>query len=68
MLIILFCIMLIILAYRGDFNAKVGKGSKDENVGAYRLGQRNERENRLVEWAKEHGMIIGNTIFCQPPR
>ena len=22
----------------------------------------------FVEWAKEHGMIIGNTIFCQPPR
>ena len=51
-----------------DFNAKVGKSSKDENVGAYGLGQRNERGNRLIEWAKEHGMIIGNTIFCQPPR
>ena len=53
---------------QGDFNAKVGKGCKDKNVGAYRLGQRNEKGNRLVEWAKEHGMIIGNTIFCQPPR
>ena len=21
-----------------------------------------------VGWAKEHEMIIGNTIFCQPPR
>ena len=52
----------------GDFNAKVGKSSKDENVGAYGLGQRNERGNRLVEWVKEHGMTIGNTIFCQLPR
>ena len=51
-----------------DFNAKVEKSSKDENVGAYGLGQRNERGNRLVEWAKKHGMIIGNTMFCQPPR
>ena len=51
-----------------DFNAKVGKRSRDENMGAYGLGQRNERGNRLVEWVKEHGMIIGNTIFCQPPR
>ena len=53
---------------QGDFNAKVGKGSKDKNMGAYGLGQRNERGKRLVEWVKEHGMIIGNTIFCQPPR
>ena len=53
---------------QGDFNAKVGRGSKDENVGAYGLDQRNERGNHLVEWVKEHGMIIGNTIFYQPPR
>ena len=39
---------------QGDFNAKVEKSSKDENVGAYGLDQRNEKGNRLVEWAKEH--------------
>ena len=37
-------------------------------MGAYGLGQRNERGNLLVEWRKERGMIIGNAIFCQPSR
>ena len=27
----------------GDFTAKVGKGTGDNNVGAYGLGQRNDR-------------------------
>ena len=53
---------------QGDFNAKVGKGSEDENVGAYGLGQRNARGNHLVDWMKEHDLVIGNTIFCQPSR
>ena len=29
---------------QGDFNVKVGKSSKDENVEAYGLGQKNERK------------------------
>ena len=53
---------------QGDFNAIVGKGTGDKNVGAYGLGQRNDRGNRLVGWVKEHDLIIGNTIFCQPSR
>ena len=32
-----------------DFNAKVGKGTKDEKLGAYGLGQRNDRGNCQVE-------------------
>ena len=53
---------------QGDFNTKVGKGTKDEKLGAYGLGQRSDRGNRLVEWMKEHDLINGNTIFCLPSR
>ena len=34
---------------QGDFNAKVERGTKDEKLGAYGLGQRNARGNHLVE-------------------
>ena len=42
---------------------------KDEDtVGPHGLGNRNERGEKLIEWAKSHGMIIGNTWFEQHPR
>ena len=52
----------------GDFNAKVGN-LKDNNItGGHGLGERNERGDKLVEWAGIHNMIIGNTWFQQHPR
>ncbi|KAK3733300.1 hypothetical protein RRG08_037093 [Elysia crispata] len=51
-----------------DFNAKVGKGRRDDIIGEYRLGENNERGDRLFEWAKMNEMIIGNTWFEHHPR
>ncbi|GFR77542.1 craniofacial development protein 2-like [Elysia marginata] len=52
----------------GDFNAKVGEQRMDDVVGPHGLGQKNERGERLVEWAQRNEVIIGNTWFEQPPR
>ena len=51
-----------------DFNAKVGNELVDEVVGAHGLGQRNERGERLIDWARMHDTIIGNTWFKHHPR
>ena len=53
---------------QGDFNAKVGKGFPNGNLGNFGLGERNERGDKLVEWAMANNFIIGNTIFQQPRR
>ncbi|KAK3783881.1 hypothetical protein RRG08_007432 [Elysia crispata] len=53
---------------QGDFNAKVGKGRRDDIIGEYGLGERNERGDRLFEGAKMNEMIIGNTWFEHHPR
>lgn len=52
----------------GDFNAKVGKGSEDDIVGNFGLGQRSERGNRLVQFCREERLVVTNTLFKQPPR
>ncbi|GFS06245.1 endonuclease-reverse transcriptase [Elysia marginata] len=52
----------------GDFNAKVGEQIMDDVVGPPGLGQKNERGERLVEWAQRNEVIIGNTWFEQSPR
>ena len=36
----------------GDLNAKVRSGKLDEIVGPHGLGDRNERGERLIEWAQ----------------
>lgn len=41
-----------------DFNTKVGEGEDGSAVGRYELGERNERGDRLVEFAEQHEMII----------
>lgn len=53
----------------GDFNAKIGEGEdKEHGVGAYGLGQRNERGDMLASFCKVNNLIITNTIFKQPKR
>jgi hypothetical protein len=52
----------------GDFNAKVGKGSDGECVGSFGLGQRNDKGDRLVEFAEKNQMVICNTMFQHHPR
>ena len=43
--------------------------TKEENfrsVSAFGKGERNERRDRLIEFAKEHKLIIANTLFQKP--
>ena len=50
----------------GDFNAKVGKKGKDENnnwIGNHGIGVRNERGERLLDFAAENRLFITNTLF-----
>ena len=57
-----------ILIVMGDMNAKIGKGSVENHVGAFGLGTRNERGDRLLEFCMEKDLIIANTLFQQPAR
>ncbi|KAI5751342.1 hypothetical protein M8J77_006574 [Diaphorina citri] len=47
----------------GDFNAKVGDIEVDGVTGAFGLGDRNERGDRLVEFCQDEEMVITNTTF-----
>uniref|UniRef100_A0A8D8SN59 Craniofacial development protein 2 n=1 Tax=Cacopsylla melanoneura TaxID=428564 RepID=A0A8D8SN59_9HEMI len=52
----------------GDWNAKIGEGKEDKIVGAFGLGDRNERGDRLLEFCKEANHCIMNTFFKLPKR
>ena len=52
----------------GDFNAKVGNTETPGVTGKFGLGDRNERGEKLVEWAEVNNMLVGNTLFQQHPR
>ena len=45
----------------GDLNGKVGKGSYDDIVGSYGLGERNKGGEKLIEWCTENNHVIMNT-------
>ena len=47
----------------GDFNAKVGSQRIDGIVGPHGLGEINSRGEQLVQWCKQHNMLITNTWF-----
>ena len=52
-----------------DFNAKIGTKTKEEDfksIRAFGVGERNERGDRLIEFAVEHNLIIANTLFQKP--
>ncbi|KAG1682425.1 Craniofacial development protein 2 [Nymphon striatum] len=57
-----------ILIIMGDLNAKVGRGRHGNVVGNWGLGKRNERGERLIEFAEKNSMCIMNTWFSQPAR
>ena len=48
----------------GDFNAKVGKRVEQEtSIGNHGIGTRNERGQRLIEFAEARSLSIMNTFF-----
>ena len=49
----------------GDYNAKIEEGRNNKTVGPHGLGTRNERGNRLIEFATKHKVFITNTWFEQ---
>ncbi|XP_037873354.1 craniofacial development protein 2-like [Bombyx mori] len=53
----------------GDFNAKVGiaKTKEDKILGKFGYGKRNERGEKLIEFAFEHKLSIMNTYFKMRP-
>ncbi|XP_033105227.1 craniofacial development protein 2-like [Anneissia japonica] len=52
----------------GDFNAIVGNICHEKIVGPFGLGLRNERGDRLIEFAQQHHMLITNTWYEQRER
>ena len=58
-----------VIILTGDWNAKIGNDNTDwESVmGKYGYGDRNERGERLLEFATVHNLYICNTRFQQKP-
>ena len=58
-----------IIIVTGDWNAKVGQDNTDWTsvMGKYGYGDRNERGERLLEFATLHNLFICNTRFEQKP-
>ena len=57
------CIENIIM---GDFNAKIGvkeEWEKTRCIGKHGIGERNERGERLINFAEEKGLYIANSFF-----
>ena len=59
-----------IIIITGDWNAKIGSDNTDWKsvMGRYGYGDRNERGERLLEFATIHSMYICNTRFEQKPQ
>ena len=45
----------------GDFNSIVGEESTDKVVGPFGLGSRNERDKMLIDFCKQHDLVVMNT-------
>ncbi|CAF0805508.1 unnamed protein product [Adineta ricciae] len=58
-----------IIIMTGDWNAKIGTDNADWKsvMGKYGYGDRNERGERLLEFATTHDLYICNTRFQQKP-
>ena len=55
-----------ILIVQGDFNAKIGSDAYEEwaeCAGRFGIGVRNDRGQRLLEFAGKHRLVAANTLF-----
>ena len=52
----------------GDLNSKVGNERAENVVGPFGMGEKNERELRLIEFCKEQKFPIMNTLFKNHPK
>ena len=52
----------------GDFNAKVGCELNEKTVVPFRLGDKNERGDRLIHWCEVKELAVINTWFEVQPR
>ena len=57
-----------VLIIAGDFNAKIGKGSYQDLVGNYGLGDENPRGDRVLQFCIEKNLDVTNTTFQHPNR
>lgn len=59
-----------LLVIMGDLNAKIGAHADKLSscAGKFGLGQRNDRGERLIQFAAEHNLVISNTFFQNHPR
>ena len=54
-----------VVVMMGDFNANVGQSDTTETsaIGPHGLGERNERGDRPVDFARANEIVIANTLF-----
>jgi predicted secreted protein len=57
-----------LIVIMGNFNAKIGQGKVGDTVGNFGLGERNDRGDRMIEFAEKENMVVCNTIFKHHPR
>ncbi|KAL0879221.1 hypothetical protein ABMA27_003004 [Loxostege sticticalis] len=59
-----------VLIVLGDFNAKIGNDAylMSHCAGKFGLGQRNDRGDRLIQFATDNDLIISNSFFQHHPR
>ena len=62
---ILFPAILLKIAFKGDWNAKVGSQEIPRVTGKFGLGVQKEAEQRLTEFCQENTLVIVNTLFQQ---
>ena len=51
------------LIVMGDWNCIIGEGQDGKEVGAFGLGTRNERGERLIEFCRQRKLVVTNTCF-----
>jgi endonuclease/exonuclease/phosphatase family metal-dependent hydrolase len=56
------------LVVMGDFNAVVGEGRDEQEIGSFGLGKRNERGQALLEFCRRKKFVVTNTWFKHEKR